>query len=442
LSANTLSLREKRIILRSSVGAILLVLLSAKMAFAVTLKEACLESLTHSNILKSSKEMVVSAQSRVKSIGAERWPSINLTSDIGVTTPRPEAEERVKDQWHNSAGLELTWNIWDGGRRTSNELLEKLALTKSEHQAVLSANEVIQKTAEAYFGLHKALVAKRNHEEKIKLLKRQKSNIEEKVKNGLAAETGLMEIEGRIQQSEAIGLGLTRKLKSAQADLANVIGIDVVQGVRVSDLNELAVSELKTPPKMVWDDTPTAKMIALEDQSDQLKLRQLESKHGPQIDFTSNFSAGVRDVGVVEEHKPGDIFRQSSVGLSLKYNLFDGGQRRHEKSALVFAQKAQNLERDQKKREQRAIFDALYQDLSSFSAQSVADRKLLEMEKKRFEIVEREYRRGAQSYLDLVAALDALSLAQQAVDDDLIEEQLGLIRLHSMAGSIYGAIFE
>jgi outer membrane protein TolC len=64
------------------------------------------------------------------------------------------------------------------------------------------------------------------------------------------------------------------------------------------------------------------------------------------------------------------------------------------------------------------------------------------MEKKRFDIVEREYRRGAQSYLDLVTALDALSLAQQAVDDDLIAEQLGLIRLHNMAGSIYGAIIE
>ncbi len=403
-------------------------------AFAVTLKEACLESLNHSKILKASKENILSAESRIKAIAAERWPSLNLTSDVGASMQRPHR--------NNSAGLELNWNLWDGGKRSANESLEKLTLTKAEQQAILSANDAIRRTAEAYFGLHKALIDKHNHEEKLKLLLRQKSNLEEKVKNGLAAETGLMEIEGRIQQSEAIGIVLKRRLKSAQSQLSNAMGTDMVNGVKVTDLRELIVTPLRAPQNVQWENTVAAKIFSLDEQGDKLRVDQLDAKYGPQIDLTTNLSAGIRDVGVFEDHKQGYSNSQSSVNLTFKYNLFDAGQRRHERSAVLSSQKAQVLERDEKRQEQKTAFEDLYQELKSFAAQSNADRKLLEMEKKRFAIVEREYRRGAQSYLDLVTALDALSLAQQAVDDGVLAEQLGLIRYHNMAGSIYGAIME
>ena len=436
---NILARRIKRITVFSF---LFLLSTSIDAALGVTLKDACLETLNHSKLLKSAKENVQSAESRVNAIAAERWPSLNLTSDIGVSRQRPNIEGDSNHNWNNSAGLELNWNLWDGGKRAAAESLEKLTLTKNEQQQILAANNAVRRTAEAYFGLHKALINKHNHEEKLKLILRQKSNIEEKVKNGLAAETGLMEIEGRIQQSEAIGIVLARKLKSAQSELTNAMGTDMISGIKVIDLQELNVTPLKTPQKVPWDNTIAGKIFFLDEQGDKLRVDQLDAKYGPQIDLTTNLSTGIRDVGVVDDHKQGYPNSRSSVNLTFKYNLFDAGQRRHERSAILSSQKAQQLERDEKRQEQRTAFEDLYQELNSFSAQSNSDRKLLEMEKKRFDIVEREYRRGAQSYLDLVTALDALSLAQQAVDDDLIAEQLGLIRLHNMAGSIYGAIIE
>lgn len=411
-------------------------------ARGASLKDACLESMNNSKILRSSKEYILSAQSRLKSISAQLWPSLSVTSDVGLARSQPKLDESQSRDWRNSIGLDLTWNVWDGGRRSADEHLEKLALSKAEQDAIVRANDVLHKTAEAYLGLARALTYKRLHEEKLQLLQRQKLTIEERVKNGLAAETGLMEIESRIQQSEAAGVVLKRKLKTAQTDLINTMGTDTINGVKVADIFELKVTPLKPPPKISWEQSPLAKVLALDEQDDRLKLDKLSAQHGPQIDFTTNLNAGFRDLGMDENLKSQNHFSTSSVNLSVKYNLFDAGRQRHEKAALVSSQTAKRFEREQKRSEQERSYEDLHQEMALFAAQLTASRKLLEMEKKRFNIVEREYRRGAQSYLDLVTALDALSIAQQAVDDDLIAEQLGLIRLHNMAGSIYGAIMD
>ncbi len=441
LECDQISFRQ-RMLISSIFTSLLLAVTTESPALGITLKDVCAESMRQSKKINASKEWISSARFKLRAVRAERWPSLNLTSNVGISKQQPASEFSTNQRWNNSAGLEFTWNIWDGGIRGNSEDLEELNLTKAEQQALIDANNTIKETAEAYMALHRALLAKRNHEEKIRLLHRQRDSIEQKVKNGLAPETGLMEIDGRIQQSEANGFMISRNLRAAQLDLINAMGTDLVNGIRITELKELTGSSLKAPQKKPWEDTLTAKILAIDEQSDHLKLRQLEASHGPQVNLSTNLSASVRDVGVMDENKEGDILRRSSLELSIKYNIFDANQRRHEKSAFLAASRAQILERDQKKLELQSSFENFYQDLASFTAQNLANQKLLDMEKKRFEIVEREYRRGAQSYLDLVTALDTLVLAQQATDDDLIAEQIGLIRLHSLAGSIYEAIME
>jgi outer membrane protein TolC len=84
-------------------------------ASAVSLRDACVEALSHSRLLKASEESLKSVRFRYKALKAERWPSLYLTSQARYSSSHKALNSSPTNAgWTNGAGLELAWTIWDG----------------------------------------------------------------------------------------------------------------------------------------------------------------------------------------------------------------------------------------------------------------------------------------------------------------------------------------
>lgn len=416
---------------------------TSKGSTSIKLKDVGREALEHARGLQSSKASLAAADAKLKSVRAGGRPTLELGSTLGYQDQRPRVESSSdlgSPRWKSSVGLEVNWNIWDGGKLSVQEQSSRFDLKRTEIEGLLKSHEILRDSASKFIELYQALNAVKNHEEKTTLLLRQKETIERKVKNGLAPEVNLVEIEGMLQKHTARGIAVNRTLKNARSGLAVVIGSESIGNTGIEHCEMLELTNLKLPRRFTYQDTLAAKVDELQDDVDKLKIREIDLEHGPQIALGAGVNLGSSDfVGTgnsLEENRQ----LQSSINLSLKQRLWDWGQREQQKEALLSTQKATELKRQQSKAESKFRIDDLFAAAESLAAQKSASLKLLEIEKKRFDVIEQNYRRGTQSYLELITALDGLSSAKQDLDDVLVAEQQNFVQLHFYAGDIYDVV--
>ncbi len=376
-----------------------------------TLERVVAHGLQSSPRLQASSERLRAASLRSERQDLNYLPSLDFTANHGIGYYRPELLPDP-NPYRSQFGVTLSQNIYDNGKTSIESDLGRL----NHELAVLAAKQVRQQfvldVQNAFFELS---IAKLNLDiatSKLKIVEKQHRLLKNQVEQGFRSPRDLMRLDAQAQRTRGGIIGSEAQVANLINELTVLTGIE--RGLKITDFVLIKPSN-KIPD--VPDGADAAKSFEIRQQKIQEDISQvqvdlLKKQYGPQIFVKAAAGYGASDY--VGSGSP--VYERDRVELSamveFKYNLWDGGREKKDLGAALAdkaaeaATRAENLATVSTKVEALAI-----ERVKRLSGLSTAKR-LLDLEENSYKYLEKAYREGKTSYLDLVTGLDNLTQAQ------------------------------
>jgi len=317
--------------------------------------------------------------------------------------------------------LKLQWLLLDFGRR-------KAALDAAKEHLLAANLGFNRKHQEIVFNVQRAFFALATLRGKIAAAQSSvdsaravRESTEDHLQNGLAT---LPEVALARQQEAQADFDLHDVLameRDAQVALAESIGILPTVPIQITDFSDLpspaAIEDsvermidraLETRPDLV------AKVAAL--RAKEAKVREARAAYFPTLSLTSNVNTLAGRVQITHSNLPNEWFSAAEpgygVGLSLQWNIFEGGARRRRVEAAEAERRAAQDEvtalRDKTIRE---VWKA-YTDVKLAARRLEVAAALVDASDKSYQATLESYRNGIGTLIDLLAANRELSRAR------------------------------
>jgi outer membrane protein len=410
-------------------------------ARVLTLDEAVQSARERQPQLRQARAITAAAGSRAREALAPLLPQVLATASYQRTTAntivRPGAASTVgtgtpgTSSWdtYNSFGdgVNATQLIYDFGASTKRW---RAAQATAESQAASERATALQvdfNVRAAYFDAraNRALVqvAQETLDNQLKHL----AQTEGFVQAGTHAEIDLVQARTDTANARVALINAENTYQTSKVTLNAAMGVEGPTDYEVADVQPVPVEGEDTPLERLLEEAVQARpeMQSLQEQvrAQQLTVRSIQGQYGPALSATLGFVQGGTAVD--------KLGWNAAAGLSLSWNLFQGGLTRaqvSEAEANVLAAVAQlDLERQQV----RADVDAARLAVRAAKESLSATQEALVNARERLRLAEERYQVGVGSAIELGDAQVALTqAAAQAVqaDDRLATARAQLLR--------------
>jgi outer membrane protein len=376
-----------------------------------TLERVIEHGIQSSPRLKASSERLRAASLRAERAGLNYYPSLDLTSShgIGYYLPEPVPEP---NPYRSQFGLTLSQNIYDNGKTNISADVGRLNRELAALTALQVKEQFILDVTNAFFELSVAQLYLDIGTAKLKIVEKQHRLLKNQVEQGFRSPRDLMRLDAQAQKARVNNISSEAQVANLISQLAVLTGIE--RGLNVTDF--ALVKPGKTIPELP-ETADAAKSFESRLQKIQQELSFVEidlvkHQYGPQIFVSAAASYGASDyVGSGSQ-----IYERDRVELSamveFKYNLWDGGRERKDLGAALADQAAAAATRDESLAILVTKVEALNIEKTKRLASFSTAMRLLDLEENSYQYLEKAYREGKTTYLDLVTGLDNLTQAQ------------------------------
>ncbi len=317
------------------------------------------------------------------------------------------------------AGVSYSVPLFTGFRITKSVEIAKLDKTLKEIQFILTKNQVIHNLKVLYIkilSLQKQLRAFEEYKSSLDVLY---GNIQQGVKEGKRAEVDLLKVDYERENAKAT----VEKLKSSIETLKSAI--KTLVGRRDIDLSVLEdIKPEDYPPKEVTlsriDILNKTKGAKIATEIAQKKLAVVKGEYLPKV-FLKTYAQ--RNMGN-GEYK--DLWQ---VSVSVKYDLFDFGKRKHNYLEKSLEVRAARLRERQVELELLKDIDKAYNDIRSAEAKIEAVKKQVELARTVEEIEKVKYEEGVSDVSDYLSAKAKRYIAESLYYQALYEKEMAVAYL-------------
>jgi outer membrane protein len=407
----------------------------------LTLDEAVLSARERQPQLRQARANTAAAGSRAREALAPLLPQVSATASYQRTTAntivRPGTSSVVgtgtpgTSTWdtYNSFGdsVNATQLIYDFGASTKRWRAAQATAVSQAASERATALQVDFNVRASYFDAraNRALVqvAQETLDNQLKHL----AQTEGFVQAGTRAEIDLVQARTDTANARVALINAENTYQTSKVTLNAAMGVEGPTDYEVADVQPLPVQGEDAPLERLLEEAVQARpeMQSLQEQvrAQQLTVRSIQGQYGPSLSATLGFVQGGTSVD--------KLGWNAAAGLSLSWNLFQGGQTRaqvSEAEANVMAAVAQlDLERQQV----RADVDAARLAVRAGKESLSATQEALVNARERLRLAEERYQVGVGSAIELGDAQVALTqAAAQAVqaDDRLATARAQLLR--------------
>ena len=376
-----------------------------------TLERVIQRGIQSSPRLRASSERLRAAGLRAERSNLNYLPSLDFTANhgIGYYLPEPIPEP---NPYRSQLGLSLSQNIYDNGKTSIGADLGRL----NRELAVLTVEQIREQfvldVTNAYFELSIAQLYLNIGAAKLIIVEKQHRLLKKQVEQGFRSPQDLMRLDAQAQRTRGSIIDSEAQVTSLINHLAVLSGIG--RGLKVRDF-ELIKPGSKIP------ELPATADVARSFESRLQKIQQdisgaevdlIKRLFGPQVFVTAAADYGAS--GYLGSGAP--VYERDRVELSamleFKYNLWDGGREKKELGAALADQAAVTAIRDESLATLATKVDALATQKTQRLAGLSTAMRLLELEERSYQYLEKAYRKGKTSYLDLMTGLDNLTQSQ------------------------------
>lgn len=330
-------------------------------------------------------------------------PRVDLSTTHGVLDRDPRF---AYEPWNSSFDLTLSENIYDDGqaiekKKLNQKKLELAILNKKNEKEKLTLDLAVQ-----FLRYSLAIKNQELQEAQLTLIRRQFNTASSDYHQGVKTQRDFLRFKTQLNRGEIDLLGAKNSVLKSRQDLIRLSGGDdsksslAFSPLPLSEMNQTpptGLLQLETHPRYI------AYLVSQEIEDLQTQIAKKSLTPSLTLSAGSTYSSA-NYLGTHQRFEDNDSLSWN-VLLTLKYNLFDGGER-DRNYQMTLETSAVN------RSDLRAQILSLKSDLEQWSLdleQSKANQKLANelfiLEKKNRELIETDYRNGKVSFLDLTTSM-------------------------------------
>ncbi len=385
-----------------------------------TLARTVDHGLEHAPRLQAVSELLKAANFKAESKAADYLPSLDVGATHGVSRDIPEREPAPgapeTSPYRSQFNVTLSQKIYDNGETGLGIDLGRIGRDRATLAALQAREAFVRDVAMAFYRLSFARLSLATSETKLKTVEKQRSALKQQVQQGFRTPRDLVRLDADVQKARSTIFDAEASVKTAVAALRRLAGIETELTAADFELLKPGTSEPELPALPTVDKTFEARLQKFADDEAGKQVELLRKQHGPQVFVTAAADYGASGYMGTGDTIPERDGSNVSAMVEFKYNLWDGGRKSRDMSAALAENAAAAATRRDELAELRNKLDGLAIDKDRKLASLRTAKALMAMERESYDYLDKAYREGKTTYLDLVTALDNLTRAQQMYD--------------------------
>ena len=336
--------------------------------------------------------------------------------------------------------LSLSSRLYDNGLRFIQYRQSQLEWERSSLEREKSREQLCLELSKRYFEHSLAFKISKIQNFQYKLLERQFRSVESQYKQGLKTRLDYIRFKARLQRA---------KLGVQQAGIVRERGIEEIKkmigwsaGKLEVDVLEAVDLDMKKIPQAIpgLEKHHEYKIAELSRKINEHTVRRARKKYLPELFLVADASYVNQDylsgMGSFGDRGKTNL----SASLMVSFNLWDWGKRRR---GVVLA----NLEKmnrdntlDSHLLSLKSTINKLMLDMKQRRKSFFLNKELVEMEKNNYTSLEKSYRRGMTTFLDLINALNDYTGSQESWIRDFFQLKNLMAEFYFHQGKLYETI--
>ncbi len=406
--------------------------------------EQCIDLALDSNTqVLQAEQQVLRSEADVASARAQRLPSLSTTlANLGRSRTGPSlriqenptgqvdpetgerifAEERTRipaidrSSYSLSAGVGHT--IWDGGARRWSHRGARESLAASELGLRSGRDGVVFQVKQRYYGLLKAQELVEVQEEALKLSLKRQEEAEIRLEVGAGTRVDLLRLQVAADNARADLINAEQQVQLSRASLNHVLGRGLWAPLETTPL----AGDPALPPETAEAETmaglvdrakrsnPGLEQARRDRSAAEMSLKARRAAWHPRLSGNVSYSRN----NEVFERVYGDLDQnyRLNAGLSLTYQLFDGGLRSADVDRARSSLESARLGLEQQERDLALSVETTYLELVRLGRILRIARRTAELAAEDLRLAEERYRVGKGRLLEVLDAQVGLTSAR------------------------------
>jgi outer membrane protein len=310
-----------------------------------------------------------------------------------------------------SAGVDLSYTIFDGFRREANLNSKSAALTASEQNAVRAQQAIRFQVEASYLNVLRDEQLVKVNAENLKRDQRQLERITESNRVGALSLADVYRQQSQVAADELSVITAQNTFDKAKADLVALIGLDVLQEYTFADPTmtiEIGQQELDAWKeksknieqfyKQALDARPDYIAAKANNDASQSGVTSARSGYIPQVRAYAGYSLANSEFSKLSENK------NINWGVNLSWNIFDAFQTNQSMQSAIVARNNSEISLQQTERDITVEVMKALLDIEAARKGVEVSQKGLKSATEDQKIAEEKYNLGAGTLLDLLTA--------------------------------------
>ncbi len=402
---------------------------SVRAQTSLPLPECISQALSTSPRLDAARSRLDASESSARASRAQRLPSLAATGTASYVSevqslnlpPNPlmPAGQSIQfgDNTSYSFALSLRAPLYAGGSLTSWEAANRYEATATERDLEADSLTVLYEVRNAYFRALAAGEANKLAHNALDRLLRHKQDVEHMQQAGMADEETMLNLLSHIREGEQRVAASEAILRSARLELGRVIGRTGEEIVADQGLTRTIVDSSAVPDA---SQRPDLEAFDLRSRSAERRVNAAKGSFLPTVSAVAAYNYGKPGVDYITNEWMG----YATAGISLNWTVFDW-------SAREFAVQSVRATRNTLVQSQRALSEVWRTREQVAKARLESSRKereaassRLDLERRRYGLIEGKRTQGQASERDLLDAQDDLASAEISLAQAYSQERL------------------
>ncbi|SEI52780.1 outer membrane protein [Allopseudospirillum japonicum] len=354
-------------------------------------------------------------------------PQVSATANVSRQHTSPSSQE---DYTSHTLGLSASQVVYQGSLYAQVDAAQA-QVKASQAQYEQAQQELMLRSAQAYFAVLRAQDALRTAQAQETAIKRQLDQAKQQFEVGLIAITGVHEAQAAYDQARANRLGAEGQLRVTQDALEQLTGqsyaaLDVLK-------DDIPIQAPEPNQRQHWEERALAHNLSLVSaaygvEAAQANIKAQQAQHYPSLSFYAEHQRTDNAQGM-------EIDRNSTVyGVRANVDVYAGGrtqaQVRESRYALEEAQAQQESARRSVLQNARSLFTLVNTDVLTVQARKLAIRS----NQSALEATRTGYEVGTRNIVDVLNAERNLYAAQRDYDQARYDYVINMLQLKFAAG--------
>ena len=396
-----------------------------------TLKE-CVDYALQNNItLKKARLSAEAAQEDVKGAQGALWPTLSASTnqsvgyrpwqDNGTTTvTNGQVNTKINKSYYNgSYGLNASWTLWNGNKKTNTVRLNKLSAEQAALETEVTANSIQEQIAQLYVQILYLTDAMKVSEKSLETSRKNEERGKEMLEVGKMSKADLAQLSAQRASDEYTIIETRANIAKYKLQLKQLLELDGPTPFDVSvpeTTDEQALAMIPALQDVYQEATIKrpeiqSKMLAVK--SSELNVKIAKAGYYPTLNLTGGIGTSTNSLSNKEWGDQLKTNVDASAGLQVSIPIFDGRQTRTSVGKARISQQQALLNWQDQQKELYQTIEQYWLDAETNQQKFRTALVTEQSEMQSFELLQEQFDLGLKNIIELMTGKDKLLSAQQ-----------------------------